>query len=216
MATKHQSRDSDENEKGVPTFCAECGNELKEDARFCTKCGASTDEAPHVKTRIRIRHAQSGDRGDQASQPPPRSARAVDSVRPSRWSQTSLTRRFGCTPKSRYRRWKPSSKHPQRDAVGSSASDDAEEPTPRPQGDPQHILQLAEILSMENPAGIPAFLEGQGPYGTQREPRSGASPAAALSGDAPLPTLPLRRTERRRRERRAAKLPEAFRPRIGR
>ena len=88
-------------------------------------------------------------------------------------------------------RSKRRNRNPRRTKAKTQAADAADEQPAQPQGNPQHILQLAEILSMENPVDIPAFLESQGLAMHEENPVMGASPdSGAFWGGAPQTTRP--------------------------
>lgn len=84
-----------------------------------------------------------------------------------------------------------SQQEPATDEGETQAADVADEQPAQPQGNPRHILQLAEILSMENPVDIPAFLESQGLAMHEENPVMGASPdSGAFWGCAADDTAP--------------------------
>lgn len=94
-------------------FCAECGNELEEDARFCTKCGASTDEARTSKPE-----SESGTLKAAIEATKHRSRRRVPLVLLIAFALALVTgvayAAFWVYTEVVLRRWKPFSKHPQR------------------------------------------------------------------------------------------------------
>lgn len=205
-------------------FCAECGNELEEDAKFCTKCGTAIDETPAAGPSPAARseknpEARDAAPADAAGEP----SEAAASEPPAAAEPGTLKAAVEFT-KHRSRRRVPlvllialaltlasgvayaafwvyneivlprieaAQQEPAAGAEEPAVPDAGEGQPVQPQGDPQHILQLAEILSMENPADIPAFLEGQGLTVRNENPVAGASPdSGAFWGCAAADTSP--------------------------